>query len=398
MGISESFAWETPMFIHCFSLIILAMFLSDSHSKNHGFKTQRYYFFQYMVISNIFLLITDSLCWIAMGRPGTLMHLTHIASTTAFYVLDPLPSYFFLRFTDVVLGVPAEKEKRLLRWYSLPVLMHMAIALVSPFTGWFFNITPENQYLRGSLLPLSFFLSFLLMFVGAFKAIKRYIRAKRANDEIAKNVREYSWLIKFTVIPLIGGILQLFFNNVTFVWNISVIALLVLYINNQNAELTTDTLTGLYNRRQAFAYFDRFVRENEKEKDSTAVVVLDINNFKTINDVYGHIMGDEAIIAVARAMEKEFRWDDCICRFGGDEFMVITKYGAKDPMEAAVARVNARLKKLHDVGTLPFALSVSAGYAMWKQKDQTLDSLFHQADMMMLQQKAALMRRATDKR
>jgi len=392
-----SFAWQTPLFVNCFSLIILFIFLSDNHQKNRCIKTQRYVIFQYMVIANMLLLITDSINWIVVGRVDPSMRMTQIIATTLFYALDPLPSYFFIRFTDVVLEIPMEKQKRLAHWYMLPVGLHIIMALLTPFTGWFFRITDINTYQRGDLLPLSFILSFLLMFIAAIKVMVHFTKAHRKNNERAKNIRQYRWLLKFTIIPLIGGVVQCFFYNVTYVWNITVIALMVLYVNNQNTEITTDTLTGIYNRRQAFAYFERFVRETGKSENGTAVVVLDIDNFKCINDQYGHIMGDEAIIAVARALETEFQWDDFICRFGGDEFMVITKHGAKAELKSSIERLNALLQNQHDSGRLPFSLSVSAGFAIVSQKNQTLDSLFQQADIMMFKQKAMLMRRASDK-
>ena len=116
-----------------------------------------------------------------------------------------------------------------------------------------------------------------------------------------------------------------------------------MFINNQNTEIATDTLTGVFNRRQAFVYFERFVREQDKEQDegTVAVMVLDIDSFKSINDQYGHSMGDEAIITVARSLETEFQWNDFICRFGGDEFVVITRHGNTKSLELAIERVNS---------------------------------------------------------
>lgn len=388
---------KTPLYINIFSMIILTIFLTDSYQKNHSTKSQRYVDFQYMVIFNLLLLLADTGCWLTIKRADPSMRTLQIIFTTIYYVLDPIPSYFFIRFTDVVLDVPIEKQNRLKLWYGIPVVLHMVIALISPFTGWFFRITEANEYQRGVLLPISFILSFALMFLANIKVILRYTKARKRNNKVAKILNQYGYMLKFTLIPIIGGVVQIFFNDVTYVWNITVIALLVLYINNQNTEITTDTLTGIYNRREAFAYFDRFVRERGRVKCDTAVVVLDIDQFKCINDRYGHIIGDEAIIAVARALETEFDWDDFICRFGGDEFMVITKHGEQEKLDAAIARVNAHLKKLFDTGALPFVLSVSAGYAVLCGKDQTLDSLFQQADAMMFTRKARLMRRASDR-
>ncbi|MFH1511963.1 MAG: diguanylate cyclase [Bacillota bacterium] len=391
-------AWEMPVMINGFSLIILFVFFLDNRQKHHENKTQKYSFFQYMVISNMLLLVFDSITWLAADHPDPAYRIINVAASALYYICTPLPSYFFIRFADVVLNIGAETRNRLNRWYLVPVALHMILAAASPFTGWYFRIDAANAYTRGSILAVSFALSFVLMFAAFGKVLYRYLQVRRENKAKVRNVREYGWMLKFTFIPLLGGVIQVLFNNVTYVWSVTVIALLILYINYQNAEITTDTLTGLYNRRQAFGYFDRFAREYGRDDVNIAVIMLDINNFKSINDRFGHSTGDEAIIAVARALEAEFRWDDYICRFGGDEFLVITKHGDVTNLKSALQRVNDRLKTMRQTGCLPVELSVSAGYSLYSKKNNTLDSLFQKADAMMFEQKAGLMRRVSDRR
>jgi diguanylate cyclase (GGDEF)-like protein len=390
--------WEMPVLINSFSLAILLVLLMNNHKKHHEFKSQKYLYFQFMVIANMALLLLDCATWLIVGGNTLLLRKLNFLSTTLYYVLDPLPSYFFICFADTVLNIPAEKKKKLMRWYLVPVVLHMVIAILTPYTGWFFQFDSANEYHRGSLLWLSFLLSYGLMVWAFAKTLAYYIRSRRENQIVAKNAKEYGWLLKFTFIPLIGGVIQIFDFNVTYVWNVTVIALLVIYINYQNSEITTDTLTGLYNRRQAFAYFDRFLREQGKDKANIALIMMDINNFKSINDRFGHSMGDEAIVAVARCLEKEFEWDDFLCRFGGDEFVVITKHGSVSHLKAVLQRVNDHLTEMNAQECCPFELSLSAGYALYSKKNDSLDSMFQKADAMMFEQKAKLMRRSSDRR
>ncbi len=388
--------WLMPVMINGFSLTILAIFFWNHQKKNQHSKTRKYQYFQHMVVTNIALLVLDCGTFLVLEAPQPGMRTVNVLVTMAYFMLTPLMSFFFICFVDEVLCVSAETLSRRIRWYLIPVALHVAIALLTPFTGWFFRIDEANAYHRGSLLLLSFFLSYLLMVLAFVKALISYARSRKENKGFAKHAREYGWLIKFTLIPLLGGIVQAFFYNVTYVWNFTVIALLVLYINYQNEEITTDSLTGLYNRRQAFTYFERFVRE--RGKGSIALIMMDINNFKSINDRFGHTMGDEAIITVARCLEAEFGWDDFICRFGGDEFVVITKHGAAAHLKAALQRVNDSLAASHREKKYPFDLSLSAGYALYSKRNDTMDALFQKADAMMFEQKASLMRRASDKR
>ncbi len=389
--------WEMPVLLNCFSLVILFVFYLDNQHRHLENKSQKYFFFQHMVVTNILLLVLDGVTWLVAGTPDPALRIVNVVASTLYYILNPLPSFFFLRFTDVVMNLSAEKQRKKMRWYAVPVVLNLLIALATPFTGWFFNIDAANVYHRGSLLSASFVLSLILLFVALIKVILRYAPARKEVGAVAKNIKEYRWILEYALIPILGAGVQAFFYNVTYIWNFTVIGLLILYINYQNAEITTDTLTGLYNRRQSFAYFERFMRERTRDKLSIAVVMIDINNFKLINDCYGHTLGDEAIVDVARVLEEEFKWDDFICRFGGDEFVVITKHGELKSLKAVLQSVNDHLMALHREGRFAFELSVSAGFAQYSRKCKTLDALIKLADDMMFEQKAKLLRRASDK-
>lgn len=389
--------WEMPILLNCFSLVILLIFYLDNQHKHLENKPQKYINFQHMVASNILLLVLDGVTWLVIGKADPALRTINVVASTLYYILNPLPSFFFLRFTDMVMNVAADKQRKQVRWYAVPVVLNLLIALATPFTGWFFNIDAANVYHRGSLLSVSFVLSLILLFVALFKVILRYASARKETVELARNINEYRWILEYALIPIIGAGVQAFFYNVTYIWNFTVIGLLILYINYQNTEITTDILTGLYNRRQSFAYFERFMRERTREKANIAVVMIDINNFKQINDHHGHTLGDQAIIAVARVLEEEFKWDDFICRFGGDEFVVITKHGDLKTLNAIMQSVNEHLMALYREGRFCFELSVSAGFATYSRKHKTLDALIKQADEMMFEQKAKLLRRASDK-
>lgn len=398
MEVVTMMQWEMPVFINCFSLAVLFIILMNNRQEHLETKSQRYFFFQHLVISNIALLVFDGLTWIFAGSPVPSNRLFHVLSSILYYILTPLPSFFFIGFVDVVLNIPSEKRRKLMWFYAIPVAVNFVMASLSPFTDWFFQIDPINHYHRGSLLLVSFLLSYALLPVAVVKVLAQYRQLRQNRSAIAKNVKEFRWMLEYTIIPVIGGIVQAMFYNVTYIWNFTVLGLIILYINYQNVEITTDSLTGLYNRRQSYAYFERFMRERTKERATIAVVMIDINNFKKINDQYGHTQGDDAIIAVARVLESEFRWDDFICRFGGDEFVVITKHGELSALKAVLKSVDEQLLSLQKEGKFAFDLAISAGYAQYSRRNRKLDTLIKQADEMMFEQKAKLLRRASDRK
>lgn len=84
-------------------------------------------------------------------------------------------------------------------------------------------------------------------------------------------------------------------------------------------ESITDSLTGLYNRR----LFDVELNRISHSRHSFFLFIIDIDKFKTINDIYGHPEGDSVLIDSAKILTRSFRKDDIVCRIGGDEFGVL---------------------------------------------------------------------------
>src|ERR1035438_2686393 len=85
----------------------------------------------------------------------------------------------------------------------------------------------------------------------------------------------------------------------------------------------TDALTGTLNRRAIERQTERVFNPSRRRNDSVAVLMLDIDRFKEINDSYGHLAGDLALCAVADCLRDTMRAGDLIARLGGDEFLVI---------------------------------------------------------------------------
>ena len=138
-------------------------------------------------------------------------------------------------------------------------------------------------------------------------------------------------------------------------------------------EASHDSLTGLYNR----GVFEK--QRGELEHDNIAMVLADVDRFKTINDTYGHDTGDRILKKVAGLLKKSFRSEDYVCRIGGDEFAVIMLHSdsslrglVRDKME----KVNAALAEPED--GLP-VVSLSIGVAFGDRENPTED-IFKDAD------------------
>ncbi|UTL83714.1 GGDEF domain-containing protein [Pseudomonas putida] len=152
-----------------------------------------------------------------------------------------------------------------------------------------------------------------------------------------------------------------------------------------------DVLTGTYNRR---AILERFAVELDRargERSSLAVAMIDLDHFKRINDLYGHLAGDEVLCHCVRQLEQRLRHGDSLGRYGGEEFLLLLPHADRDGAMAALQglREAIALSPAHFAGdqiTLRFSVGLWCGVP---GPHDTTASLLAQADAALYQAKAA---------
>lgn len=155
-------------------------------------------------------------------------------------------------------------------------------------------------------------------------------------------------------------------------------------IGRLKSEVQTDPMTNLLNRRGLNAVLDYFLATSQP----FAVLALDIDYFKRVNDTFGHDAGDTVIKTVARQFEQSARQTDVICRNGGEEFLMILPGADRDVAMMIAERVRKRIEalSLDPVGHI----TISVGVAFWSSKSgNTMDQTFKQADGALYQAKNA---------
>jgi two-component system cell cycle response regulator len=108
----------------------------------------------------------------------------------------------------------------------------------------------------------------------------------------------------------------------------------------------TDDLTGLYNRKHLNSYFSQIIKKIQNENKSYTLCILDIDNFKLINDVYGHITGDNVLKSVAKIISSNIRSIDFIARFGGEEFVVVLHDVTKNQALLIIEKIKQKLTEV----------------------------------------------------
>ncbi|MBI5548615.1 MAG: GGDEF domain-containing protein [Deltaproteobacteria bacterium] len=147
-----------------------------------------------------------------------------------------------------------------------------------------------------------------------------------------------------------------------------------------------DALTGLRNRR----YFDERMAEelsrSRRHRTCGGLILVDLDDFKQVNDAHGHLAGDRLLQRLARFLEETLRTEDVVCRVGGDEFMVILP-DADEPGAVKIAsRLQEQLALASQWSGSP--ISVSLGAAAWPLHGCDLEALVERADHAMYRDKA----------
>ncbi len=229
--------------------------------------------------------------------------------------------------------------------FFLPFIVGCALMAYSLFTGFVFTIDGTNAYRRGPGMVFLAAINYSYIVPAAILILKRRDAIKR---------RTLLIVIAYTVIPCAGSLLQLLFYGIITAWPSFVLALLVITVFLENRRSDRDYLTGLLNRQSFDARAYRRI-EPRDSRGGFALVVIDLDRFKAINDAYGHDKGDEILQVAAGILTHSLSVNDTIARYGG-----------------------------------AYGLSMSAGYAILDPASgEGFDSLFRRADALMFEVKNA---------
>lgn len=149
----------------------------------------------------------------------------------------------------------------------------------------------------------------------------------------------------------------------------------------------TDELTGLLNRRRVTELSELALSRHARSATPVCLALLDIDRFKQVNDQYGHHIGDEVLVSVARALGQGVRTTDILARWGGEEFLVLLPDSVAHDAKVVLDRVLEKLKTCSASASQPqIRVTFSTGVAQWDGVE-TLDALVERADRAMYRAK-----------
>ena len=147
----------------------------------------------------------------------------------------------------------------------------------------------------------------------------------------------------------------------------------------------TDEVTGLFNQRKLLEDLDHYISHYQVHSEPFTLLFIDIDYFKNVNDQYGHVVGSQLLIDMAKVLKKQLRSHDLIYRYGGDEFIVLLPKSTLSESKNIAIRISESVKEAEFKieGKIPYKLSLSIGIAEFPQDGQNAKSMIEFADKMM---------------
>lgn len=338
--------------------------------------------FKLLILSTMFAIFAEAASWVFEGRPGQAARIMTIAFNVLLLSSNIIPLIIWILYVDLQIHNDMNRIKRIIKPYFVLFAANLALAVSAPLNSFYFYVDAGNFYHRGVLAPVAIALYFLLLINNVFILMKQWKRMKQMNQ------RNRIPLLLFAFPPLAGFLFQMVYYGTSFVWAGVSLSILMAYITIQNNAICTDYLTGLYNRRQLDYFLE--VRINSLTKQQQfAGIMIDIDNFKKINDKYGHITGDRAIETTASILKLFFKHDEFIARYAGDEFVVLLDIREGESLEHKVNNLQRLVASHNKKSKDPFEINFSMGYAIYTAgSNQSPDEFLNQLDKLMYENKS----------
>ncbi len=257
------------------------------------------------------------------------------------------------------------------RFVMFPWVVEVIMVLCNLLgTGIMFKISEGNIYQRAAGAIVGY-ISLIIYFAYSIYLVHQ-------SKKQGMNLNFFP--VIYFVGPCFAGVLiQFLFYGITSSWVLVAVALIFVQMQSYAENLYMDELSGLYNRR----YLNAVLTERKITIGKSLYgIMMDVNDFKYINDNFGHSMGDKAICTLGNILLRSIPDGGIAIRYAGDEFIVLLSGVDTERVLATMDEINHNLSQFNESKIEPFTLSVSMGYAEFGAGDDTEAFLMHMDEKM----------------
>ncbi len=309
----------------------------------------------FLIIATMLDCLIDPFIFEMDGKPGMLAYVAVLFGNSALYL------YNLIVGTGVLVLIVRHINKKISAFQRMMVciltVFETVLLVINIFTPIVFAVDANNVYSRLPFYYAYIIVAFYLLAYGLYV----YLAGRRKDASL-----RYFPVWEFIIPIILGVTIQTVFYGLSTQPMSFAVAFCSIVICLQKEYLYVDKLTGVYNRYE----LDRIFKHYKKSKrEKFAAIMLDMNNFKSINDDHSHKEGDEALKSMAALLVSVIGSDGNVIRFAGDEFVIVMGAYEDDVVEKTGERIEKALVEFNAKSGKPYILSASIGGMIFDTDD-----------------------------
>ena len=259
-------------------------------------------------------------------------------------------------------------------FYLIPFYVATLMVALNSVTGLMFTIEDGNVYTQQFGVVVVTVIMYLMVIALLYVA-------QRMKERI--NFKHIKVVFGFMLLPIAATILQMVVPGLNFLWPAFAFATFMAFLLLEKDAMLKDSLTKL-NTRVAL---EARVKAKLRRHEPFSLIMIDLDEFKQVNDMFGHKVGDDALMVVASILEDSVKRTDMVCRYGGDEFLILVESPRPHAARYIKDRVKARISAFNKKGVKPYMLAMSFGLKFYDHSAANIKHLLAEVDQLMYAEK-----------
>ena len=292
-----------------------------------------------------------------------------------YFVSSSAAGYSWFVYMETLTGALFTRSRKRIFFSGALVWVHLVLTVINWFNGILFWEDEALQYSRGPFFGLQYLVVYAYLATAAFHALYK------ANHNYIDRSR-YIVIATFPIIPAISALLQLFYWRIPFNCMAFTLSVLIMYMNELGDQVSREPLTGLANRKHFMHALEEGMDAHEND-GQLYLFMIDMNRFKRINDTFGHVEGDKAILMTVEALREacsEMHRKIVLSRYGGDEFAIIAELEREEEAKELKEKICSKIEDRNTGILLSYRLSLSIGCARYTPEYKGIRSFIAAAD------------------
>jgi diguanylate cyclase (GGDEF)-like protein len=367
-----------------FGSVLVLLLIGADYLRRWTYDRLQRYLFLTVIGCSIVALFADAAWVLLEDHPGMAITVGLYIALTLYYLTTAASYYVVLLFIDYFVCRNIKRLKIIAIIAIVLNSINLILLIINIWEPIYFDIGKYNEFERADFYSIRLVLAFFPVF-GGFLDIAVSPKGLRR--------LHISFFLLFILLTSAGAIADIIFDGYLLLWPLFTAAMLFSYFFIIRRETRTDPLTGLENR-YSFNEFINHLEEkeqilkqkNEKRARNWTITMIDMDNFKEINDTLGHSFGDIALQDMAKIIRANIRQIDRAVRYGGDEFVILRP--GLISQDEFVTRLKKALSEHNNTMQRPFRLQISHGSVYYLPgKGQKIQSLMAEVDALMYEDK-----------